>query len=319
MEVPMRVLGPLLALLLAAPAAALAAPAAEEDVVEPPAFTVGDWWLYRLKGDMRGFANSTVLRRENLTQNGSTHDSWLISGDVDASVVTQGLVFESDFTERKWVRAADHAKARTEQVETRSDEAMEAERTKVYEPPLREIVYPFGRGSAWTSESRVTTTEVSTIGGVPRPDLSGTRHDTEHVEGVVLGKIEIIVPAGLFLTYLIEYDGVSGFFRWYYAPEACTNVQEEYFAEDTDYDPGTTYQLLDYDCTKPAPPLEPVPEETIETAPPPPALRGGENNTTEDPAKEPERQNGRKQPGFEAAFLLAAVAGLVFFARRRYR
>lgn len=297
---------------LLAPATALAQTDSEAESVDRPVFTLGDWWLYRLKGDIYGTANSTVERRENITVNGTTFDVWRITADVAASQV-RTPAFPNGFIEDKWVRVLDHARVRTHA------ESEDAIQTTSYVPPQTEIAYPFEDGTTWRSFSNVTLEEQRSVFGIGRPDPEGpVRYYQERVDGKVVGKVRLTTVAGEFIAYLIEYASHSAegerFFRWYYAPEVCTNVLEEYYDSETDVQPRIVYELMEFQCTQPAAPLEETPD--VQDEAPPPSW-GPPDDVP--PAQESGKKDDSWLPGFGPGWLVPAVALAVLFASRRTR
>lgn len=297
---------------LLAPSATLAQTDSDEESVERPVFTLGDWWLYRLKGDIYGTANSTVARRENITVNGTTFDVWRITADVNAAQI-RTPAFPNGFVEDKWVRVADHARVRTHA------ESEDAIQTTSYVPPQTEIAYPFKDESTWRSFSNVTLEEQRSVFGIGRPDPEGpVRYHQERVDGKVIGKVRLTTVAGEFIAFLIEYASHSAegerFFRWYYAPEVCTNVLEEYYDSETDVQPQIVYELTEYRCTQPAEPLAETPD-VKETIPPP--SWGPPDDVP--PAKNADKKDGNWLPGFGISWLVPAVVAAVLLAGRHPR
>lgn len=279
---------------------------------------VGDYWNYEARGDAEGTITNEVTGTASKKNHfGKTYDTLVIHSVGD--LVTQqrreegetgtsaSVPVEMDTDTRKWVRATDYAAVQIEGT-TKIQGGKESEQTIAYDPPLVDIIYPFGLDYSWYWQGDRYIKK----GGEPETEA------TYRLTADSITKEEVSVPAGTFDAFRIEYRDSDGsrLTRWY-AEEACELVKEE--LRDKDGEVRARLLLTEYTCAhieKDNPVYDPD-HVTLTAGTPPPPGSGVESPGGIPGPDDPEVAAADAPTLWISLFIVVAVAALLYVVGRK--
>ena len=198
-------------LLLVLSAAAGAAAAAQ---VEPPRFTVGDFWEYEVREKDDEVVAKLTTRVASIEQERSPVGPIEVVRLESETTLTSG---GASGTTTAWLRASDLAILRSRTVQTSGNHSVA--QTIQYQEPCRGYQWPLEVGASWNTTCRMTrTTEIP--GEAPR-----TQRDVDASHTRVLREANATLPAGAFATLsLLVTRGAGDESLQQFAPRACQPV-----------------------------------------------------------------------------------------------
>ena len=212
----------LLAAILAA--TVLGAPVARA-TMNPPTWTVGDYWIYDLQGaapipDFQGTGEMRmdVVAIDTLDVGGGSFSAYRLRLNITVTTVEGNTTITVSFTGDSWFRTADLALAKM--TLSGSFLIFVFTSTMTYNPPVA-IQWPLDTGRAWSSTSTQTT--VVTVGSVTQT----TTNSVTNQFSVLTGQT-VVVPRGSFATLpLRQSEGTDGYSIGYWSDTAGNYVRQE--------------------------------------------------------------------------------------------
>jgi|GEM_PF-2716794 len=193
--------------------------------MNPPTWSVGDYWIYDLEGaeplpDFQGTGEMRmdVVAIETLDVGGGSFSAYRLRLNVTMTTILGNTTTTVSLTGDSWFRTADLAHAKM--TLSGSFLIFAFTSTLTYNPPIS-IQWPLDTGRAWSSTSTQTT--VVTVGSVTQ-----TTTDSVTRQFSVLTGQTVVVPRGSFATLpLRQSEGPDGYAISYWSDTVGNFVREE--------------------------------------------------------------------------------------------